>query len=295
MKQFKVSNEIYTDRNRNVNHYFEDVSRKEILTADQENELAKKIKKGCEKSKERLIEANLRFVISVAKSYHKRGSILSLEDLINEGNLGMVEAADKFDSSYGFKFISFAIWHIRRRIIEAVSSKSRTVRIPTSHIWAKYKIQRIQSSYLSNEGRYPNLDEIKEELDELGGTTPVSMPTIKSIVTSNNDIMINLEDTLSGDDDSYSPINYIKNPDSTVQVEKFEDDQKVENILKPLNGIEKDIISMKIGLPPYDETHTFKQIGQKSGYGAENARLKYRSAIRKLKNRSILKSIYDER
>ena len=83
MKQFKVSNEIYTDRNRNVNHYFEDVSGKEMLTADQENELAKKIKKGCEKSKERLIEANLRFVISVAKSYHKRGSILSLEDLIN--------------------------------------------------------------------------------------------------------------------------------------------------------------------------------------------------------------------
>ena len=110
MKQFKVSNEIYTDRNRNLYHYFEDVNKKEMLTVQQENELAEKIKTGCEKSKKRLIEANLRFVISVAKSYHKRGSIMSLEDLINEGNLGMIEAANLFDPSYGFKFISFAIW-----------------------------------------------------------------------------------------------------------------------------------------------------------------------------------------
>lgn len=295
MKQFKVSNEIYTDRNRNLDHYFEDVNKKEMLTVQQENELAEKIKTGCEKSKKRLIEANLRFVISVAKSYHRRGSIMSLEDLINEGNLGMIEAANLFDPSYGFKFISFAIWHIRRRIIEAVSSKTRTVRIPTSHVWIQNKIQRIQSSYLNSKDRYPSLEEIKEELDKLDQSRVVSMTVIKTIVANNNNNMVNLEDNRSGELDSYSPIDYIENPDSMVQIEKFEIDQKVKNILKPLNGLERDIISMKLGLAPYTETYTFQQIGDKWGYGAENARIRYRIIIRKLKHKNVLKFIYDER
>ena len=192
---------------------------------------------------------------------------MSLEDLINEGNLGMIEAANLFDPSYGFKFISFAIWHIRRRIIEAVSSKTRTVRIPTSHVWIQNKIQRIQSSYLNSEGRYPNLEEIKEELDKLDQSRVVSMTIIKTIVANNNNNMVNLEDNRSGELDSYSPIDYIENPDSVVQIEKFEIDQKVKNILKPLNSLERDIISMKLGLAPYTETYTFKQIGNKWGYG----------------------------
>ena len=134
MRQFRVSKEIYTVRNNTINSYLEDVRAIPEISTEEEYELALKVKEGCNLSKEKLVKSNLRFVISVAKMYQRSNSIISLEDLINEGNLGMIEAAEKFDPSLGFKFISFAVWHIRRRIRESISKNSRQIKLPENQI-----------------------------------------------------------------------------------------------------------------------------------------------------------------
>ena len=299
MKQFKVSKEIYTLRNDNINSYFNEVNSMEMLTPEEENLLAVKMSQGCQESKDRIIRANLKFVISVAKSYHRNNSFLTLEDLINEGNFGMIEAAEKFDPSYGFKFISFAVWHIRRRIRECITKNSRHIKIPENHVWVANKISRVQADYLNQEGRLPTPHEIQEGLEKMEYPPEVSLAVIKQILQGQN-LTTSLDQGIPGLGDDgldFAPINYVENSEAMDDIKDFEYSQFIKEVFRDLNKMEIDMLSMRIGLPPYDEKHTYKAIGEKWGYTGERTRQRIDKTIKKIKfrNRGLLKSLLDGR
>lgn len=299
MKQFKVSKEIYTLRNDNINSYFNEVNSIEMLTPEEESELAFKMSQGCQKSKDKIIKANLKFVISVAKAYHRNNAFLTLEDLINEGNFGMIEAAEKFDPSHGFKFISFAVWHIRRRIRECITKNSRHIKIPENHVWVANKISKVQAEYLNHEGRLPTPHEIQEGLEKMEYPPDVSLNVIKQIIKG-QDLTTSLDQGIPGLGDDgldFSPINYVEHSDAMEDIKEFEYSQFIKELFKGLNGMEIDMLSMRIGIPPYDNRHKYKAIGEKWGYTGESARLKIQKTIKKLKfrNKGLIKAMLDGR
>lgn len=282
MRQFKVSKEIYTIRNNTINSYMEDVRAIPEISSEEEYELALKVKEGCNISKDTLIKSNLRFVISVAKMYQRNNSIISLEDLINEGNLGMIEAAEKFDPSLGFKFISFAVWHIRRRIRESISKNSRQIKIPENQIQSAVKIGKIQTSYIQEFDRFPTPNEIQDELLKLDNPIKMTVESINRILGEETRT-IGLESTSSEDSD-YSPINYIGNSDDMKNIKSSDSSIILNELFKPLNNMEIQIISMKLGLPPYSEVYSNKQIADRLGLAAqETIRKKAFKILRKIK------------
>ena len=298
MKQFKVSKEIYTVRNNNITSYFNEVNSMEMLTAEEEHELAVKMSQGCQRSKDKIIKANLKFVISVAKAYHRNNAFLALEDLINEGNFGMIEAAEKFDPSHGFKFISFAVWHIRRRIRECITKNSRHIKIPENHVWVANKIAKVEADYLNNEGRLPTPIEIEDALKNLEYPPNVSLNVIKQIIKG-GELTTSLDKGNPGQDSDseFAPINYVEHSDALSDVREFEYGQFIGELFKDLNNMEIDMLSMRIGIPPYDTRHRYATIGEKWGYSGESARLKIQKTIRKLKfkNKGLLKAMLDGR
>lgn len=282
MRQFKVSKEIYTIRNNTINSYMEDVRAIPEISSEEEYELALKVKEGCNISKDTLVKSNLRFVISVAKMYQRNNSIISLEDLINEGNLGMIEAAEKFDPSLGFKFISFAVWHIRRRIRESISKNSRQIKIPENQIQSAVKIGKIQTSYIQEFDRFPTPNEIQDELLKLDNPIKMTVESINRILGEETRT-IGLESTSSEDSD-YSPINYIGNSDDMKNIASSDSSIILNELFKPLNNMEIQIISMKLGLPPYSEVYSNKQIADRLGLAAqETIRKKAFKILRKIK------------
>lgn len=282
MRQFKVSKEIYTIRNNTINSYMEDVRAIPEISSEEEYELALKVKEGCVISKDTLVKSNLRFVISVAKMYQRNNSIISLEDLINEGNLGMIEAADKFDPSLGFKFISFAVWHIRRRIRECISKNSRQIKLPENQIQSAAKIGKIQTSYVQKFDRFPTPYEIQNELLKLENPTKMTIESINRILGEETRT-ISLESS-SPEDSDYSPINYIGNSDDMESITRSDSNIILNELFKPLNNMEIQIISMKLGLPPYSEVYSNKQIADRLGLAAqETIRKKAFKILRKIK------------
>ncbi len=282
MRQFKVSKEIYTVRNDTINSYMEDVRAIPEISSEEEYELALKVKEGCDISKDTLVKSNLRFVISVAKMYQRNNSIISLEDLINEGNLGMIEAAEKFDPSLGFKFISFAVWHIRRRIRESISKNSRQIKIPENQIQSAVKIGKIQTSYIQEFDRFPTPNEIQDELLKLDNPIKMTMESINRILGEETKT-ISLE-SASSEDSDYSPINYIGNSDDMKSITSNDSSIILNELFKPLNNMEIQIISMKLGLPPYNEVYSNKQIADRLGLAAqETIRKKAFKILRKIK------------
>lgn len=296
MRQFKVSKEIYTLRNDTINSYMEDVRAIPEISSEEEYDLALKVREGCEASKEKLVLSNLRFVISVAKAYQRNNSIISLEDLINEGNFGMIEAAEKFDPSMGFKFISFAVWHIRRRIRESISKNSRQIKLPENQIQTSAKIGKIQTSYVQQHDRFPTIYEIQEELLKLDTPVKATEYTIRRIIGEETKT-VSLEAPVSEDSD-YSPINYISSIDNMKNIDSSDSNIILNELFKPLNGMEIQIISMKLGLPPYSESHSNKQIADHLGLSAqETIRKKIQRSFRKIKtaNPVLLKKLKQEK
>ncbi|WP_354004746.1 sigma-70 family RNA polymerase sigma factor [Olivibacter sp. 47] len=167
MRQLKISDSITNRNNRSLSLYLNEVSKFELISADEEVSLAEKIREGDQLALERLTKANLRFVISVAKQYQHQG--LVLEDLINEGNAGLVKAARRFDETKGFKFISYAVWWIRQSIMSAISIQSRAVRLPGNQISNLIKLRRSQAEMEQRLEREPSVEELAVEL----GTTPI--------------------------------------------------------------------------------------------------------------------------
>ena len=162
MRQLKITNSI-TVRDASLEKYLQDISKEELITTEEEVELAQRIRNGDERAKDKLVRANLRFVVSVAKQYQNKG--MSLTDLINEGNLGLIKAAERFDETRGFKFISFAVWWVRQSIQQALSEQSRIVRVPLNQVGLQNKIKRAISSFEQEFGRRPSVEELAEKMD----------------------------------------------------------------------------------------------------------------------------------
>ena len=163
MRQLKISKSITNRESESLEKYLQEIGREDLLTAEEEVELAQRIKKGDREALEKLTKANLRFVVSVAKQYQNQG--LSLPDLINEGNLGLIKAAEKFDETRGFKFISYAVWWIRQSIHQAIAEQSRIVRLPQNQVGSVSKINRALNKFEQENERRPNVSEIAEKTD----------------------------------------------------------------------------------------------------------------------------------
>ena len=163
MRQLKITKSITNRESESLDKYLQEIGKEELLSTDEEVELAQRIRKGDRKALERLTKANLRFVVSVAKQYQNQG--LSLPDLINEGNLGLIKAAEKFDETRGFKFISYAVWWIRQSILQAIAEQSRIVRLPLNQVGAVNKINREANRFEQEYERRPSAEELSEKID----------------------------------------------------------------------------------------------------------------------------------
>ena len=163
MRQLKITKSITNRESEALEKYLSEIGKEELLSADEEVELAQRIRKGDKKALERLTKSNLRFVVSVAKQYQNQG--LSLPDLINEGNVGLIKAAEKYDETRGFKFISYAVWWIRQSILQAIAEQSRIVRLPLNQLGSMNKINRMLSKFEQENERRPSVDEISEVID----------------------------------------------------------------------------------------------------------------------------------
>ena len=163
MRQLKITKSITNREGESLDKYLQDIGKEELLSTEEEVDLAMRIKKGDQKALERLTKANLRFVVSVAKQYQNQG--LALADLINEGNLGLIKAAERFDETRGFKFISYAVWWIRQSILQAIADQSRIVRLPLNQVSSVNKISQVLNRFEQENERRPSVDEISEHVD----------------------------------------------------------------------------------------------------------------------------------
>lgn len=268
MREFKIINRI-TDTTDNISRYFNEINKYKILTPEKEAELAVKSKNGDLKARELILKSNLRFVVSVAKSYSSHQN--PLEDLISEGNKGLVEAIETFDSSTGFKFISYAIWHIRKNIFLYLNNNSRSVRIPTNITQQLRQYQTLEESFISYHGREPSIDEMLLIIEE---NTDIELSASAIEAIKNKPRSIPLEsNTDSSDDDSFSPINWIESETSTDSNIINEDLKKsILSILSELKPMEKQVTILKYGLGEDKEPQSFRQIGESFERTAEWAR-----------------------
>jgi len=208
MRPLKITQSITTRETESFNQYLKDVSDLSMISHEQELELANQIKRGCQKAQNKLIESNLRFVISVAKQYIGRG--LSLEDLVSEGNIGLIKAAQKFDPSKGIKFISYAVWWIRQSIMQSLADNSRMIRLPLNQIALLNKIKSAQNDLECQLGRAATSEELSEylliDLDKVELSLSSSKPTTSLDITIDGD-EVSILDTISSDSNTESLIN----------------------------------------------------------------------------------------
>lgn len=273
MKSFKIAQSITDRQDASLNIFFKEVSKIPMLDINEEIDLVERIKKGDKQAENRLIEANLRFVISVAKQYQNKG--LPLVDLIQEGVIGMCQAATKYDETKGFKFISYAVWWIRQAIMQALSEQCRTVRVPLNQIAYVNKINKTIERYEQNYNRIPSISELEKEtgLNASKLNTAVSS-TYKSVSLDNH----------FKDDEISALLDIIPNPnndDSDKNIESSELSNKIEEILLILSPRESDIVRMffGIGMNPMQ----YEEIAARFGISYERARQIKESAVEKLR------------
>ena len=262
MKAFTIKQSI-TNRDRDsVNLYLKDISHIKMLTPDEEKQIAIRAKEGDKKAKDRLISANTRFVVSVAKQYQGQG--LDLEDLIAEGNIGLIKAAEKFDPDKGFKFISYAVWWIRQSILQALSDKSRTIRLPLNQVTLLNKIRKATAEFAGKNERDPSL----KELEDITG-----VPSDKIYSILNMSAKLVSVDSPFKDEEEGTYIDIIPNQNSPKADEALIKESKesdIAMILSPLGPRSNDIIRMYFGLGVRELTLT--EIGEKFGITSERVR-----------------------
>lgn len=254
MRQFKIS-EKYTARNENLNRYMEEVSKIEMLSPDEEFKIATRVRQGDKEAISHLVRANLRFVISVAKGYSS-GDVSKLSDLINEGNIGLVEAAESFDPTTGFKFISYAVWHIRKNMMKYMTDSSRTIRIPQNKSTALHQMKEIESR-LSNElERQPT----PEEIVEVFVNTSPSMKDVKDLENSSSNLIdlfsgitakpLSLEGNPDDPETEYGPINYLDGDlDGTDSlINNWSTNELLSLLLSQLTSREREVILCRFGI-----------------------------------------------
>ncbi len=285
MRQFKVT-ERKTDRTDVLERYFSDISGIPALTPDQENEIAVRARAGDEEAKSLLVKSNLRFVVSVAKSYS--GTKYPLMDLISQGNIGLIESAETFDPSTGFKFISYAIWRIRSNILKYIQSQSRTIKIPQSVQNTMREVRKIHDHFNQTQERDATIPEIIEKLSEMSDKTWIShnMSHIAAGVAADSyNIPLELRNGES-EDDVKAPISWLESEDyATDSFEKNERKELADLLLDTLDLREKKVVMDRMG-KSWDVQKSFDEIGAQFGKSSHWANKTYKNAMRKLKIRA---------
>lgn len=275
MRQLKISKSITNREVAALDKYLSDISKEQLITPEEEVELAQKIKAGDDKALERLVKANLRFVISVAKQYQNQG--LSLPDLINEGNVGLIKAAKKFDETRGFKFISYAVWWIRQSILQALAEQSRIVRLPLNQVGTINKIKKEYSRLEQNLQRVPSAAEIADSLDipdnKIDSAFRMNLKTVSVDAPLPNEEGNCLLDVLSS--------NSNPEPDSQLMDESLS--QEIERSLSLLTDKEREILKLHFGIG-IGYSLTLEEIGTKYGLTRERVRQIKEKALRRLRS-----------
>lgn len=277
MRSFKISQSITDRQDASLNSYFKDVSRQPMISQEEEIELTKKIKEGNEAAVKKLVEANLRFVISVAKQYQNKG--LALVDLIQEGNIGLIEAARKFDETRGFRFISYAVWWIRQAIIKALSDQCRTIRIPANQVVCMNKINKVIEQFEQQHGRKPSIGELEELTDIDHDTICLTMSAMNRSVSLESPIR---------DEDASCLLDIIPNDGAVstdAEVAKNDLSKGIERILSKLSYRDRDILRMSFGIGMNPMTN--EEIARRFGIGSERVRQIQHSAINYLRAKYI--------
>ena len=273
MRQLKITKSITNRESESLEKYLAEIGKEEMISVEEEVDLAQRIKKGDRKALEQLTRANLRFVVSVAKQYQNQG--LSLPDLINEGNVGLIKAAEKFDETRGFKFISYAVWWIRQSILQAIAEQSRIVRLPLNQVGSVNKINRMTSKFEQENERRPSIEEIsaeinlpEEKVDEAmaANTRHISVdaPFVDGDESSLLDVLVN---------DS-SPM-----ADRQLVIESLQ--AEIRQVLRILNEREYNVITAFFGIDGPELT--LEEIGEKYGLTRERVRQIKEKAIRRLR------------
>ena len=282
MRQLKITKSITNRESASLDKYLQEIGRKDLITVDEEVELAQKIKQGDQAALDKLVSANLRFVVSVAKQYENQG--LSLPDLIDEGNLGLIKAAQKFDETRGFKFISYAVWWIRQSILQALAEQSRIVRLPLNQVGSLNKIGKALQRFEQENERRPSPAELAEQLDvpveKIADTMKVSGRHVSVDAPFVDGEDNSLLDVLPNED---SPM-----ADSSLTQESLS--KEVNRALEQLNPRERDILKMFFGIGCQEMT--LEEIGAKFDLTRERVRQIKEKAIRRLKGQKskLLKS-----
>jgi len=276
MRQLKITKSITNRESASLDKYLQEIGKEELITVEEEVDLAQKIRKGDREALEKLTRANLRFVVSVAKQYQNQG--LSLPDLINEGNLGLIKAAEKFDETRGFKFISYAVWWIRQSILQALAEQSRIVRLPLNQVGSLNKINKALAKFEQEHERPPSPEELAEMLE-----LPKEK-VVDSLRVSGRHVSVDAP-FVEGEDNSL--IDVIENKDSPIADGKLINEslsKEIERALATLTDRERDIVRLFFGISTQEMT--LEEIGDKFGLTRERVRQIKEKAIRRLRHTS---------
>jgi len=275
MRQLKITKSITNRESQSLEKYLQEIGKVELITSEEEVKLARKIKEGCQKSLDRLTKANLRFVVSVAKQYQNQG--LSLPDLINEGNVGLIKAAQRFDETRGFKFISYAVWWIRQSILQALAEQSRIVRLPLNKVGLTNRIQKAFSQLEQQFEREPSAEELAElldmDLEEVSATLGISARHISV-------------DTPLSEGEDNTLLDVLENPNAEktdgllVHTESLK--TEIDRSLRTLTERQKEVICFFFGIG-VDHPMSLEDIGEKFHLTRERVRQIKDKAITKLK------------
>ncbi len=278
----RITKQFTNRESQSLDKYLQEIGKVELLTAEKEIDLAIKIKTGDQTALGDLTKANLRFVVSVAKQYQNQG--LSLGDLINEGNLGLIKAAKRFDETRGFKFISYAVWWIRQSILQALAEQSRIVRLPLNRVGALNKIGKAYSNLEQEFEREPNALEIAQELDmdvnEIADTLKISSRHVSMDAPFTQGEENRLLDIIENEE--------LPNPDSGLMTESLK--TEIENALSSLSERESEVIKLYFGLNK-EHSLTLEEIGERFNLTRERVRQIKEKAIRRLRHASRCKNL----
>lgn len=275
MRQLKITKSITNRESQSLDKYLQEIGREDLISVEEEVKLAQEIRKGNRQALDKLVSSNLRFVVSVAKQYQNQG--LSLPDLINEGNLGLIKAAEKFDETRGFKFISYAVWWIRQAILQALAEQSRIVRLPLNQVGSLNKINKALSKFEQENERRPSAEELAEELD-----LPIDKVS-DTIKISGRHVSVDAP-FVEGEDNSL--LDVLVNNDSPIADQSLMGESLSTEIDRSLDSIlqerEREILKKFYGIQCQEMT--LEEIGDEFGLTRERVRQIKEKALRKLKN-----------
>ena len=281
MRQLKISKSITNRESASLEKYLQEIGHQDLLTADEEVELAQQIKKGDRKALERLTKANLRFVVSVAKQYQNKG--LSLPDLINEGNLGLIKAAERYDETRGFKFISYAVWWIRQSILQAIAEQSRIVRLPLNQVGSVNRIARELNKLEQENERKPSVEEMADRID---------LPEEKIAEAMKINTHHVSMDAPFADGEDNSLLDFLPNTDSPSTDNVLDQESlrtEIGRVLDVLNDREQKVIKAFFGIGMQEMT--LEEIGDKYNLTRERVRQIKEKAIRRLRYNTKSKTL----